>query len=170
MSLRKEKHVKTIGLLMLVGMAFAAMIASAAGSPAAATQRVAITSKLFPHKTFVLTALKAGAVQHDSGTVLVVSGTSRQVMRDGQKVSIYARGIFTFTGKRGTITLRETTEWVDVSNVNTSYGYPPAVGIGTWKVVRGTGQYAGVTGGGRSGHAGFGSPWLARHEGFLTTP
>jgi hypothetical protein len=124
MTLRKEKHVKSIKLLTLVGVAFAAMIAPAAADPAAATQRVAITSKLAVEKTFVLTALKAGAVQRDSGTVLVVSGKSRQVMRDGQKVSIFARGIYTFTGKKGTLTIRETTEWVDVSNVNTSYGYP----------------------------------------------
>ena len=29
-------------------------------------------------------------------------------------------------------------------------------------------QYAGITGGGRSGHAGLGRKWLARYEGFLT--
>jgi hypothetical protein len=30
----------------------------------------------------------------------------------------------------------------------------PLIGTGTWKVVRGTGQYAGIVGGGRSAHAG----------------
>ena len=45
-----------------------------------------------------------------------------------------------------------------------------SVASGTWTVVRGTGDYAGVTGSGRSGHAGLGNVWNARYEGFLTTP
>jgi hypothetical protein len=45
-----------------------------------------------------------------------------------------------------------------------------SIGIGTWKVVRGTGQYAGIVGKGRNGHAGLGSPWYARYEGVLTVP
>ena len=32
--------------------------------------------------------------------------------------------------------------------------FPDSVALGTWKVVRGTGQYAKIAGGGRSGHAG----------------
>jgi hypothetical protein len=40
----------------------------------------------------------------------------------------------------------------------------------TWKFVQGTGQYAGLVGGGRSGHAGLGTPWYARYDGFLTSP
>ena len=70
-------------------------------------------------------------------------------MRDGQKVTIYDGGVTTLTGKRGTLTIRDRNEWVDVSNENTRDGYPHGVGIGTWKVVRGTGQYAGVVGKGR---------------------
>ena len=76
----------------------------------------------------------------------------------------------TLTGKRGTLTIRDRNEWVDVSNENTRFGYPPGVAIGTWKVVRGTGQYARITGGGRNGHAGLGSAGYARYEGFLTLP
>jgi hypothetical protein len=83
-------------------------------------------------------------------------------MRDGQKVTIYV-GFWTLSGKRGTLTFRERNEWVDV-------GYDDGVAIGTWKVVRGTGEYAGIVGKGRSGHAGLGSPWYARYEGFLVLP
>jgi hypothetical protein len=47
----------------------------------------------------------------------------------------------------------------------------PLIGTGTWKVVRGTGQYARIAGGGPSAHAGLNggtSPWFARQEGLLT--
>jgi hypothetical protein len=49
-------------------------------------------------------------------------------------------------------------------------GFPDVVARGTWKAVRGTGQYAGVAGGGRSVHLGLGRRWVARFEGFLTSP
>jgi hypothetical protein len=44
------------------------------------------------------------------------------------------------------------------------------VARGTWKAVRGTGQYARVAGDGRSVHLGLGRKWVARFEGFLSTP
>ena len=91
-------------------------------------------------------------------------------MRDGQTVTIYYGAVTTLTGKRGTLTIRDRNEWVDVSNENTATATTPGVGISTWKVVRGTGQYAGIVGKGRGGHAGLGSPWYARYEGFLTLP
>jgi hypothetical protein len=147
------------------------LVSVAAAGPEGAKQRVAITSKLYPEKTFVLTPFRAGALRRDSGSIASErEAQGRGVIRNGQKVTIYDGQIWTLTGKQGTLTIRERTEWVDVSNENTRYGYPPGVAIGTWTVVRGTGQYAQVTGGGRSGHAGLGSPWLARQEGFLTLP
>lgn len=161
------RFLKALTTIAVVGVTLAS--AAAAGLDADG-QRVAITSNLVPKRTFVLTPLAAGSLGPDSGKVSVVSGPSRTVMRDGQKVEIYSGGVYTFAGKKGTLTVRERTEWVDVSNENTIYGYPPAVATGTWTVVRGTGQYAKVKGGGRSGHAGFGRPWLARHEGLVTTP
>ena len=91
-------------------------------------------------------------------------------MRDGQTVTIYNGAVTTLTGKRGTLTIRDRNEWVDVSNEKTPLRLPTGVGIGTWKVVRGTGQYAGIVGKGRNGHAGLGSQWFARYEGFLTVP
>ncbi len=119
-------------------------------------QRVAISSKLQPEQTFVLIPFKAGILKRDSGKVSIVSDNGRDVMRGGQEVTIY-QGTLTLEGKRGTLTIRERNEWVAVSNENApGFAYPPGVATGTWKVVRGTGQYQGVTGGGRSGHAGFG--------------
>lgn len=48
----------------------------------------------------------------------------------------------TLVGKRGTLVARNRMEWLDIPG-----GY--AVFTGTWKVVRGTGDYARISGGGR---------------------
>ena len=91
---------------MGVLFAFAAAItltSAAAAGPDAAKQRVAIDAKILPQGKFELTPLQSGALKPDSGTV---SGNwrgivGRDVMRDGQKVTIY-NGVWTLTGKRGT--------------------------------------------------------------------
>jgi len=157
----KARHV------VLVALAAAVTLASAAAAgPDAAKQRAAITSTILPNGATVLTPLQDGALEPDSGTM---SGNwesvpSHLVMREGQKVDVFDHPVvWTLKGKRGSLTIRERSEWVDVGN-----GY--SVGIGTWKVVRGTGQYAQIAGGGRSGHAGLGRKWFARYEGFLTLP
>jgi hypothetical protein len=60
--------------------------------------------------------------------------------------------------------IRYRDEYVDGGN-----GYH--VGTGTWKVVRGTGQYAHLTGGGRTGNVSLDrGPWSSRNEGFFTLP
>jgi hypothetical protein len=138
----------------------------AAAGPEAAKQRVAITSqaaKTTEVSPAVLTPLQAGALKRDSGTVTGAIPRERVVMRGGQRVSIYD-GVTTFKGKRGTLVSRYRAEYVAAGN-----GYH--VGTGTWKVVRGTGQYARITGGGRSGNVWLDrGPWSSRDEGFLTLP
>jgi hypothetical protein len=126
----------------------------AAAGPGAGRQQVTISSNLYPKRTFVFTPATTGALKHDSGA-LTANGENT---------------IFTFKGKRGTLTIRELqTERVDVLNEKVN-GVVPAVDISPWRVVRGTGQYAKVTGGGRSAQAGLGNVWYARQEGFLTSP
>jgi hypothetical protein len=144
----------------------------AAAGPQAAKQRVAINMKIYPQKTFVLTPLRAGPLKGDSGTISSnwLSIPGRDVMRDGQKATIYNGAETTLTGKRGTLTIRDRNEWVDLGQDSNRDGESDGIGITTWKVVRGTGQYAGVVGTGRGGHVGLGSPWYARYEGFLTLP
>lgn len=160
-------------VVALVALATAVTLASvAAAGPHAAIQRVAIDMKLWPQKTFVLTPLQAGPLKTDSGTIshnwLSIAG--HDVMRDGQKVTIYDGGVATLTGKRGTLTLRNRNEWVDFARDANGDGQNDGIGIGTWKVVRGTGQYAGIVGKGRGAQIGLGSPWYARFEGILNSP
>ena len=156
---------------VLVALAAAVTLTSVASAgPAAAKQRVAIDMKLYPQKTFVLTPLQAGPLKRDSGRIShnFLSIPGRDVMRDGQKVTIYDGSVATLTGRLGTLTIRGRNEWVDFARDGNGDGQNDGIGIGTWKVVRGTGQYAGIVGKGRFGHIGLGSPWYARYEGVLT--
>jgi len=159
-------------LAIVVALAAAVTLSSvAAAGHAAMKQRVAINVKIFPQSRFVLSPLQAGALKRDSGTITGNwrSAPGRDVVRAGQTVGVYTN-TWTLTGKRGTFTIRERIEWVDVGDDWNGDGHDDSVAIGTWKVVRGTGEYAGITGSGGSGHAGLGSPWYARYEGFLTLP
>jgi hypothetical protein len=139
----------------------------AAAGPAVTKQRVAITIKGLPNGSFVLTPFKTGALKRDSGTTGIRYGSPRVVVRDGQKIEVYS-GVYTFDGRRGSFTVRERNEWRDTGSDGNGDGNADGVAVGTWKAVRGTGEYAGVTGGGGSAHAGLGNPWNARLEGFLT--
>jgi len=134
----------------------AAVTAAADAGPTATKQRVAIVHN---GSSFVVTPLTAGAVERDTGIASFCCWSDRHVMRDGQAVEINDPEM-TLTGKLGTLVARNRIGWVDVSN-----GW--SLFTGTWKVVRGTGQYAGLVGGGRG--AGIQSPSreTARFEGFL---
>jgi hypothetical protein len=123
------------------GIAVLTLTTVAAGEPLAGRQRISITGKGETH-TFVLTPLTAGALRRDSGRFSDCCWRERIVVRAGQKVEINDP-IATYTGQRGTFVLRYRVEWVNAGN-----GY--TVGTGAWKVIRGTGAYAGVTGEGRS--------------------
>jgi len=164
----KARH----ALLGVLAATFMLTSAAAAGADSAnqrvaAKQRVVISIKNPDGGTFVLTPLQAGPLKRDSGTVSVVYTEEPDVMRDGQTVST-ARNTYTFEGKRGRLTIRDRAEWVIVSNEKApGTDYKPGVGMGTWKIVGGTGAYAKISGGGRSGHQGH-PVWLVCQEGFLT--
>jgi hypothetical protein len=156
-------------VLVAIAAGFAATSVGAAAPEATkpAKQRVAITAKgAWSYNSlgkFVLTPLRAGALEPDSGT-MTATWTSRDVTRDGGRVGISA-WVTTFEGKRGTLVIRERTEGVEAGN-----GYHAE--IGTWKVVRGTGQYAQVTGGGVVGNVVVERTrsWYDRREGLLAVP
>ena len=147
---------------VLVALAAAVTLASvAAAGPAAAKQRVQIDTKA---GTFTLTALQAGAIESDSGTEgCDEEPNKRGVRRDGQDAWVWECPSWTFVGKRGKLVLRSQFTWIEA-------GGPYNIATGTWKVVRGTGQDAGITGGGRSAHVGSPSFWRIRYQGFITSP
>jgi hypothetical protein len=134
----------------------AIVAAAAAAGPSATKQRVAIEHN---GSSFVLTPLTPGAVKADSGTASFCCWSDRHTIRDGQAVEINDPQM-TLSGKRGTLVAQNRIAWVDVPD-----GW--SIFTGTWKVVRATGQYARLVGGGRA--AGVESPGgeKARFEGFL---
>ena len=63
-------------------------------------------------------------------------------------------------GKRGSLTIREQIEWVSIGRDGNGDGQDDTVATGAWKVVRGTGAYARIAGGGGNGHAGLEVGWI----------
>ena len=148
----------TVVAALVAAAATLAVVATA--EPIAAKQRVAIQEKA--ETSFVLTPLTPGAIKGDAGTASFCCWTERHIVRDGQDIDINDPQM-TLTLKRGTLVVRNRIGFVDIPD-----GW--AVFTGTWKVIRGTGAYAGASGGGR--RAGVQLPngsVNSRFEGFLTT-
>lgn len=147
------------GLAILIATAAVTLTSAATAGAVGAKQRVAITIRP-PVLTFVLTPMTEGATKRDSGTVSWQRESERVVMRDGQRVRQWV-GSGTFVGKRGTIVVRFRIDWLDA-------GHGHDAGSGTWSVIRGTRDYATLTGGGRSAHVWLpGGPAASRAEGFV---
>jgi hypothetical protein len=163
----KEEAMKALYAAAAVAAALLATVSVAAAGPTAAKQRVVITTKgvadVASSSRFVLAPDGDGVLKVDSGTESATWPPEKVVFRDGQRVAIYDV-VETFTGKRGSLTIRHRIEWVAAGS-----GYD--IGVGTWKVARGTGQYAGVRGSGRTGNVfldrGKG-PWSGQAEGYLS--
>ena len=152
-------------LTVLVGIAGVALFLAAApgANPGAKKQHVTITTAKGGIDNFLLVLRKGGSVQRDSGTASYCCWSQKFITRDGQTVEVNDP-ITTLRSKKGELVLKERIEWADAAN-----GY--SIGIGTWKVMKGTGAYKNVTGSGRSA-----SSWLPsgpvswRNDGFLTSP
>ena len=153
-----------LGALAVLAAAVTLTSVAAAG-PVAGKQRVAITSdgvvNAHAFGKFVFAPLQAGALRRDTGTE-TSTWSERVVMRDGQRVTVQ-NYVTTREGKRGSFVVRSRIEYVDAGN-----GY--VAGTNTWKFVRGTGQYAQITGGGWGGDVLVGRRWRDYYEGFLTRP
>jgi hypothetical protein len=162
--------VRALQAVLPVVIAAVTMIAVAVGAPGGARQRVVIDMSFHPNQTFLFRP-QDGTLKGDSGRIAKIpESEGREVVRNGQDVTTYIR-IWTLRGKRGVLTIREHSDWVRIgADVNGDGWQGDSVAHGTWKVVRGTGQYTGVRGGGGSGHAGLGNVWHGRLEGVLTPP
>jgi hypothetical protein len=157
---------KLVAIAVLATAAVTLVAVASAGS-VAAKQRITIQTKGSCGTSAstcpaVLTPLTAGAVKADTGTAVFCCWTQRFVTRNGQSIEI-DNPLMTFTGKRSTLVIRKQIDWVDLPD-----GY--AISTGTWKVVRGTGDYAKLSGSGQ--HAGLQFPsgdtkWV--EEGFVVS-
>ena len=128
---------KLIAVAAVLAAIVGTVTAIAAAGPASAKQRVTIDVRA---SRFVLTPLTSGAVQPDSGTATYCCWSELHVVRDGQVLDLNNPQM-TLVGKRGTIVGRNRIVWMDIPDGS-------AVFTGTWKVVRATGDYAGLVGGG----------------------
>jgi hypothetical protein len=130
----------------------------ASAGPVAAKQRISIDVQ--GQGSFRLTPLTSGAIKPDTGKATFCCWTQRPIMREGQRIDINNPRM-TLTGKRGTLVVRNQIGFIDIPD-----GW--AVFTGTWKVIRGTGDYAGLTGGGRgAGVSQIGSAGKSEFDGFL---
>jgi hypothetical protein len=155
------RHILLLALTALAGV----VVASAAAGPEAATkQRVEIGMK-FHAESFVLSVSRDGPLKSDSGSTAenATGAGCRYISHNGVKNPLCTE-IRVLLGRRGTLTIRDALEWRDGGSPNSC-----GVAFGTWSVVRGTGQYEGVTGGGISGYDAHCQKWYAHHEGFLTS-
>jgi hypothetical protein len=143
----------------VLGAAAITLTAAAAAEPVATKQRIAITDNGDRH-TFVFRPLSAGELKRDSGTFSDCCWSERDIVRDGQRIEINDP-LATYTGQHGTLVVRFLIEWVNAGN-----GY--TVGTGSWRIVRGTGAYKGITGHGRSAGAWIRDSFVsARAEGWV---
>jgi hypothetical protein len=160
----KEVPMKTRHIAVVALVAAITLTSVAATGASAQAQRVAITSNGEATMTpasgnFEFTPMQAGALKADLGTD--TSGFRiRSVTRRGYRVEIET-GVTKSKGRHGSFELTYRVEWVSAGN-----GYK--VGTGTWRFLRGTGQYANVVGGGRAASAYHAGRWSTRSEGLLT--
>jgi hypothetical protein len=153
----------TLGAIGVLAIATAAVVlaAVAAAGPAASKQRISIQVRAGADRPFVLAPMTPGAIKRDTGTATFCCWRSHLIMRSGQTIDL-ADPQMTLTSKRGTVVTRNRLEWVEIPDGD-------AVFTGTWKVIRSTGAYAGLSGGGRlAGIMLANSNTKSRYEGFLT--
>jgi hypothetical protein len=134
--------VRLAGVAVLIAIA---VTSAASAGPLAGKQRVSITAAKSGGTKFLLTPLTSGVLKKDAGGTTWQRRSERFVTRDGQRIDVWT-GLGTFVGKRGDLVTRFVIEWLDAGNgVDT--------GSGRWTIIRGTGEYAGLAGGGRSAHS-----------------
>jgi hypothetical protein len=124
--------------LAILVAAVALSIGAGAGA-ISGKQRVVIQWK--GARGFVLTPLTSGRLKGDTGTATFCCWKSRVVIRDGLKVEI-GDPKMTFSGSAGPSW--QATGWSSSTSKVATRCSP-----GTWKVIRGTGDYAQLSGSGR---------------------
>jgi hypothetical protein len=130
--------------LALLSVSTLVLVSTTAAGPVASKERVVMEAKGSGPAggTFVLTPRGPGSLKSDAGKY-TFTAAKNEIVRSGQSVIVYTATV-TLAGKRGTLVTRER-----IDDVAAGSGY--RVGTGVWSPLtpRGTGQYAGLTGGGR---------------------
>jgi hypothetical protein len=121
--------------------AVAVVAAAAAAAPASGKQRIQIESKGSNTESFLLVPRTTGSIQPDKGEITYCCWTTRHVVSAGETLDVNDPHV-TLTGANGTLRLRNRITWVALPQ-----GW--LIFTGNWKVVGGTGAYAGLTGRGR---------------------
>jgi len=156
----RTKLTAIVALAAFAALAVTLTAVASAGSAKAKHQRVEIQEN--GDGSFALTPLGPGAIKPDTGTITFCCWTERTIMRHGESIDINNPRM-TLTGKQGTLVARNRVGFIEVPS-------GLAVFTGTWKVVRGTGAYAGLTGGGLGGGVDLGDGTTkAQFEGFLNS-
>jgi hypothetical protein len=137
---------RTLFVLAVTALAAALLIPAFAMSAgqSAKKQRVMLVQKHRfgePYGTFVFYALSPGPLDFDEGKLTLAAVERPHIVRGGQRNAVYL-AVARLTGKLGTFDVRWRVEFAGAGDGAT-------VGTGTWSLVRGTGAYAGATGGGR---------------------
>ena len=160
--MQRKRALLTLGVAAIAG---ATLVAVPTGSAAPAKQRVAIEISLnlsTGKGTFKVIPLTPGPLKRDSGTFVGGGDFKPAVIRkNGQRMTLII-GEDNHVGKNGTFRLTQRVESVDAGRGWTA-------DTGTWSFAKGTGAYAGVTGGG--GFAAAGPPTgilVAREEGYVS--
>lgn len=155
---------RIVGALAVLLASTLALAGLAAAGPSAKKQRVIINQLEDIGKgKWTLLPWTSGPVASDKGTYTWKTTVDRRGMRDGQSYR-HVVATVTYVGANGLFVVREDDTLVAASSTHT-------VATGTWRILRGTGAYEGVTGGGSVvGALGFGRPDPWRYEGFMTSP
>ena len=138
----------TLTAFALLTVASLVLVSTAPAERTATTQRVVmkVRSKIGSAAgTFALTATGTGPLRSDTGTI-AETVAQKQIVSGGTPVIVFTI-TSTWTGKRGTMVLRERIEDVGVKNGN-------RFGTGVWSLLsaRATAQYVGFVGSGHSAY------------------
>jgi hypothetical protein len=158
---------RCITAFAVIALSTVTMASVASGGPAAKRQRVAIDGRLVLASnkgTWTLIPLSRGPLKKDSGTLVGGGVVKPPVIKDGAKITVIL-GKDVLTGKYGTFVLTQVVE-------SMAAGRGETADVGTWKFMKGTRAYKGVTGGGRFAAACCARTGVlySRQEGYLTIP
>jgi hypothetical protein len=148
----KEATVRLVHALLAVvlGTALVAGGTALAGSGASAARKQRIAIDIVMNKpvvdkpdagTFILSPLTPGPLEADRGTVAIPGLGGGTTLRNGMTVMSVGMGR-DLKGRHGTFGLPVQFDENEMQN-------GVRVHVGTWKIVRGTGAYSGVSGSGR---------------------